>query len=334
MNFLTRINRSKILLIGGVFIIGILLPLIFKNIYFRHLLILVIIYSILAFSLDIVIGQMGQFSFGHQVFFGLSAYTSAILSVRFGLPIIVSALCGILLSTILGFIIGLASLKKARGFLLGIITLGVGKILWMLTIKLSDLTGGDMGVSFIPKPSLWLPFLGKITLNTELSYYYFVIFWLIISMYLVYAWKRSRVGRAVEFIRENEALSKSIGINPYAYYVSAFTFASALGGLAGVLYAHYITTISPDSMSMYVMVWILAIVILGGKRTYLGPLIGSAFFIILPQIFSNVKEFRMVIVGCIILISIILMRDGIVPTISRLWKNKIIERKFKKNGNS
>lgn len=334
LDFFSGRNINKIFLISGFIIIGILLPLLFKNIFFRHLLVIMIIYSILSLSLDIIVGHMGQFSFGHQAFFGLGAYTSAILSVTYGLPIIISALCGIILSAMLGFIVGLASLKSARGFLLGIITLGVGRVLWLVTIKSSDVTKGNVGFSFIPKPSLWFPFLGKITLDTELSYYYFVIFWLLVTIYLIYAWKRSRFGRAVELVRENELLAKSVGINPYTYYVGAFTFASALAGLAGVLYAHFNTTISPDTMSMSTMVSILAIVILGGKRTLIGPIIGSVIFIALPEIFSGLKEFRMIIVGFIILISIIFLKDGIVPYISRFFKNKIIERKFNKNGNS
>ena len=334
MNFFSIKNINKISFTIGIFIIGIILPLIIRNIFYRHLLVLIIIYSILALSLDIVIGHMGQFTFGHQAFFGLAAYISGILSVNLGLPIIVSALSGIMFSTALGFIVGIASLKNARGFLLGIITLGVGRVLMQISIKASDITSGTAGFSFIPKPSIWIPFYGKFTIETEIAYYYFAIFWLIVTIYLIYSWKRSRFGRAVEFIRENELLARSIGINPFSFYVGAFTFASFISGLSGVLYTHYITTISPDTLSMSTMVSILAIVILGGKRTFLGPIIGSIIFISLPQLFSGIREYRMIIVGFIILISIIFLKNGIVPTIARFLESKVLERKIKKNGNS
>jgi branched-chain amino acid transport system permease protein len=302
-----------------------LLPLVITNAYSRHLLVLAIIFSMLALSLDVIIGHMGQFSFGHQAFFGLGAYTTGLLSVKAGIGVLPSFIAGILMSGIFGLIVGLIALKKARGVLLGIITLGVGKIMWLLALKWSRFTGGNQGLPGIPHISLQIPGYGKITLDSEASYYYFALFLLIVTVYLVYTWKHSRVGKAVSAVRENEELAKAVGINPYKCYVGAFTFACTLSGLSGVTYAHYMTITSPVNMSMYYMFWMLVMVIVGGMRTYAGPMLGAVIFVFLPEWLSVAAEYRMVLVGVVVLVCITFMRQGIIPSSLLLW-GRLLDR--------
>ena len=249
----------------------------------------------------------------------MGAYTTAILTTKCGFPIWLSFIAGIFLAALFGLLVGFVALKRARGFFLGIITLGVGKITWMIAIKWRSLTGSTEGISFIPPPSISLPFIGTKDLDSALSYYYFALALLVLTLYLLSVWSRSRYGRAISAVRENEELAKSLGINPYSYYVAGFTLACALAGLSGVMLAHYVTLVAPDTVSMYYMTWLLAVVILGGRRTFAGPIVGAGFFVFLPQLLAPAKEFRFVIVGVIMLLSVLLLRNGIVPSITSGW---------------
>ncbi|MBW2004053.1 MAG: branched-chain amino acid ABC transporter permease [Deltaproteobacteria bacterium] len=302
-------------------ILAVFLPLILKGAYVRHLLVLSIIFSILALSLDIIMGYMGQFSFGHQAFFGLGAYTTGILTVKAGLPVWFSFIAGVASAGIFGLFIGLISLNRARGFLLGIITLGLGKIVWLVAMKWSYFTGGNQGLPDIPFITLRVPFLGKISLNSEFSYYYFALILLIFSIYVIYVFVNSRFGKAVIAVRENEELASSIGVNPFKCYVGAFTFACALAGLAGVIYSHYMTIISPSTLSIHYMFWMLVMVIVGGMRTFAGPIFGAVIFVFLPEWLTAAEEFRMVIVGVVVLLCILFMRRGVVPYLLEVWSN-------------
>jgi len=295
-----------------------LLPVIIHDAFIRYLMVSVLIFSIFGLSLDVILGRMGQFSFGHQVFFGLGAYTTAILTTKLSMPIWISFFAGILFAAIFGLIIGLVALRRARGFFLGIITLGIGKITWMVAIKWRALTNSTEGVSFIPPLKLWVPFVGVVELNQAITFYYFALAVLLFTLFLLSVWSRSGHGRAVIAVRENEELAQSVGINPYKYYVGAFTFACALAGLAGVMFAHFMSSMGPDSLSMYYMIWMLAVVILGGRNTFSGPIVGAAIFVFLPQLLVGIGELRMVIVGVILLVCILVMRDGIVPSLSLL----------------
>lgn len=328
------LGRKILFLIArlSIFILVAILPaFILTGLYMRHLLVLTVIFSILALSFDVIVGHMGQFSFGHQAFFGLGAYTTGIMSATYSIPVWVTFFAGIAFAGILGLLVGLISLKKARGFLLGIITLGLGQIAWLIVMKWSNFTGGNQGLAGIHSLYFQVPFVGRKTLNTPLTYYYFALGFLIVSMYLIHIFKNSRLGRAISAVRENEQLALSIGVNPYQAYVAAFTVATALGGLAGVLYAHYMGFINPQLVSMYYMFWILVMVIVGGMRTYLGPIFGATLFVFLPEWLTVAKEFRMVFVGTILLVVVIFMRQGIIPYLKSFWREVCAKHLFKIN---
>lgn len=292
------------------------LPFLFTDAYVRHLLVLTVIFSILALSLDIILGHMGQFSFGHQAFFGLGGYVTGILTAKVGLPAWAGFFTGIASAAFLGLLVGLVALRRARGFFLAIITLGVGKILWLISIRWSEVTGGPLGVPSIPRLGLHVPFLGGITFDSEFSFYYLALALLMFTIYIIYVWMGSRFGRAVSAVRENEQLANSIGVNPYKCYVWAFTFACALAGLAGVTYAHYMAIIVPPTLSMEYMFWMLVMVIVGGMGTFAGPIIGATIFVFVPEWLVPLEELRMVIVGLIVLLSILFMRQGVVPSLA------------------
>lgn len=297
-------------------------PFILWNAYLRDLLVLFVIFSILALSLNIVIGYMGQFCFGHQAFFGLGAYTSALLSIHTGVSPWLGILAGVAVAGGFGCVIGLVALRAMRGLYLAIVTYGIGVIMWLLFLNEYTITGGPRGLYGIAR--LAVPGL---VFNTEISLYFLALAFLVFTVYFLTRWERSRFGRAVIAIRENEELARSIGINSYIYYVMAFTLATALAGLAGCLYAHYLTIVNPYLFSMYYLFAMIIMVIVGGTGTLGGPILGSFIFTFGLRLLPTSKEIDLVIFGGILLTIIILMPRGAYPYLESLFTRLTVRRK-------
>lgn len=292
-----------------------MLPLAVTGPYWRYLLVLTIIFSILALSLDVIIGHMGQFSFGHQVFFGVGAYTTAILNQKFGWLVWASIPAGIVISALLALAVGFVALKRTRGLYLAIITLGVGQIVWLVSRNWYSVTGGISGIPMIDPVPLTLPGVGTVRLETEATYYYFALSALALTVYIISVWKNSRSGRAVAAIRENEQLAESVGINAFRCYLSAFVLAGVLAALAGVVYAHFTAQVSPQSLSLYYMFWLLVMVVVGGGGTILGPILGACIFVFVPEWLEAAQEYRIVVFGLLLLLTIVFFPKGLYPTI-------------------
>lgn len=279
-------------------------------------MILFIIFSILALSLDIVLGYMGQFSFGHQVALGFGAYTVGFLSAmwRISPSPWLSFFFSICVGAAFGFIIGGIALKATRGVYLAIITFGVGKILRTYFYVLPEVTGGSRGIHLIPSLEI-----SSLKFDTQISFYYFALACLIVTVYLIIRWLRSPFGRAVIAIRENEELANSTGINSYKYYVMAFTLATALAGLSGSLYAFYMKSITPALFNLDYMLMMLIMVIIGGSGTIGGPILGSAIYVFGLNLIPIGKESALVIFGAILLACIIFLPRGIYPYLKELF---------------
>ncbi len=316
MSLVTK-HKSYVLLL--VVVAAVLFPLAVSDPYLSHLMIMVMIFGMLALSLDVIIGYMGQLSFGHQAFFGLGAYTTGVLTVKMGIAPWAGFFAGIVFAGLVGLCIGFISLKRTRGFFLAIITMGFGRIVWMMAMKWSNVSGGERGLPGIPCLSVWVPFAGWISLETEATFYYFVLALLIVTIYIIYVWMNSRLGKAVSAVRENEELANSIGINPFTCYLAAFTLACMLAGLAGVTYAHYMKLVGPVILTPYYMFWLVFMVLIGGMRVFSGPILGALLFVFLPELLIATEEYRMVIVGVVVLVCVIFMQQGIVPSLVEFW---------------
>ena len=300
--------------------IGAILPLVVQDPYLRYLMVLTLIFAILGLSLDIIIGLMGQFSFGHQAFFGVAAYTTAVLTTKLELSVWLGFVAGIFAAGVLGLVVGIISLRRTRGLYLAIITLGFGQIVWLLAKNWYGLTGGLSGIALIPSPKV-----GAVSLNTEFEYYYFALVILVVTAYVVELFQRSKIGRAVSAVRENEERARSVGIDPFKAYLAAFTLATALAGLAGVTYAHFTTHVAPNSLSLYYMFWMLVMVIVGGRGTILGPIVGAFIFVFFLEWLDFVKEWKMVIFGGILLLSLLFLPGGVVPGVKTVTRRAFDE---------
>jgi len=300
--------------------VAIILPFIFRDAYSRQLLVLICVYAALALSLDIIIGYMGQISLGHIAFFGIGAYTSALLSLKLGMPVWLGWLAAIVCGGIIGYIIGYVSLRRTRGVSLAIVTFGVGFVIYLVSQNWYQLTNGFEGLIGIPSPVLAIPGLPRFTFESSFSYYYLVLAILVFTVYLISAVLRSRFGRAVVALRENEELASSVGINAFNYYVLAFTLASALAALVGATYGHYVRIVTPRLLGMDYMLMLLIMVVVGGKGTLAGPILGAAIFILVPEWLRMTAQLRLVLLGGIFLVCIIFMPQGIYPALVSLFK--------------
>lgn len=311
------------IVIAAVIIMAVLIPFLGVQKYYIHLIAMSLIWVILTQGLNVIQGFTGYVSIAQASFFGIGAYTSALLTLNFALPFVIAAPLGVLVSALAGVAIGYPSLKT-KGHYFSIITLAFCFVIWSLMGTLKNLTGGTSGLPNIPVPES----LFGLDFNNINVFYFMVLIFALLSILFVSRLRRSKYGRSFIVIRENEQLAQAVGISLSRYKLMAFVISAAMGGLAGVLYAHYSRFISPISFSTeYSMNAILAI-IMGGSGTILGPVIGSFLLIFLPEYLRMAEEFRLIIYAIMLVLITIFMPRGITHVI------EVIGEKIKKRRKS
>ncbi len=242
---------------------------------FLHLWIMIFIYSIFAMSLNLEMGYTGLFNFGHIAFFGIGAYTSALLTLH-QIPFALAFVVALVASGFFGFLLSIPSLRL-RGDYFGIATLGFGEILRMVFQNEVWLTKGPMGLPGIPKPILFSYRFATLPQYLLLTMGLTIVTFLILRIII-----RSPLGRTLRGIREDEIVLMALGKNAFHFKIKSVVIGSVFAGLAGVLWTHYTTFISPGDFTLSETILVLLIVVLGGKGTEWGPLVG-AFVLIFFQ---------------------------------------------------
>jgi len=320
------VARYKTPLILALLLMALLLPLLVRNAYYLRVIILSGIFMVLASSLNIVIGFTGMFSLGHAAFYGLGAYTSALLATRLGWPIWVGMPLAGLVAGLFGMLIGVATLRL-RAIFLAFTTLGFGEIVRIVAINWTDFTGGPMGIKGIPIPR----FFGQ-TFNQR-GYYYLILALVVLTVLACSRLRVSRIGRAWASIREDETAAASMGIYVFRYKILAFTVACFIAGVAGSFYAHFARFISADSFGSVESFSIITMIALGGTGSIVGPVLGAGVLIVFPELFRFLTNYRMVIYGLILVLVIVLKPGGIVGVRGIFEKPKTtqLRRPNKKN---
>lgn len=244
--------------------------------YLVHLFILVGIYFILALSLQVSMGFTGLLNLAQIAFFAIGAYTSALLTLA-GYPFWFAFLAAGLLSMAFGLLLSLP-LNKLKGDYLALVTIGFTFIVYAVTLNWTDLTRGPLGIPGIPKPELF-----GLVFNSNESYLLLVIVIASLVMWAVHAVTHSPFGRVLEAVRDDELAAKVLGKNTYRMKSISMMFAAFLAGLAGSLYAHYITFIDPSSFALMQIIPVISIVIIGGLASLPGTLIAAFVLILLPE---------------------------------------------------
>ena len=270
------------------------------------------IWVILATSLNLIMGFVGQLPLGYTVFFGLGAYTSGLLNVKLGLPFWIGLPAAGLVSALVGFLIGKLTFR-VRGAYFVLVTLGLGEVMRLVVNNWVSLTNGPMGLHGIAAPTL-----GGVPFDSDRPYYYLVLAFAILAVYVTWRIVHSRFGRAFAAVNENEALASAVGISGPQVLLLALVVSTLFAGLAGSLYAHYVLFISPDLFFLSYTVTMIIMVVFGGKRTIAGPIVGAVVFTALPELLRSAQNYRMALYGVILMATILFMKNGVVPALAGL----------------
>ena len=270
-------------------------PFVVDNPYYIHLAQTIAIYAILLFGLDIVVGYTGQVSLGHAGLFGIGAYTAGVLFMKFAAPLLLTLVAGVAVTAVFGALLALPALR-VTGPYLAMVTLAFGTIVQILINEMTDLTNGAMGIT-LQRPKL----LG-VTLD-ERGYYWVICVLLVASLVVVHRILRSHLGRAFEAVRGSPVASDCMGVSVYRYKVYAFVISAGLAGLAGSLYAYSEKYISPNTWNFELTVLLLLAIIMGGRKTRSGALLGAAIIVILPKLLDDLSLFRYVSVTLAVLVT-------------------------------
>jgi branched-chain amino acid transport system permease protein len=261
--------------------------------YLITILITIVIYAILAHSLNIITGHAGQISLGHAAFFGIGAYTSAMLYTGAGLPFWISVPLAALVAGIVGAILGIPCLRVRDDFL-AITTMGINFVVEAVFLYL-PFFGGAMGIGGINLPN-WF---GREMTKPE--YFLLILVVFVVLILLDRKLGRSWIGLAWASIREDEQAAGAMGVDIVRFKVVAFVLGSAIAGLAGGFYAHFLTFIMPQNFGFGQSIVILCMVVFGGIGTRWGPMIGAIILGVLPEISRPIMEYRILIYGVLLL---------------------------------
>ena len=307
-------DRKKLAFAAAAAPVLALAPLLLNS-YWVDVLNSIGIYSILALSLNLIVGHSGLFNLGHAAFYAVGAYTAAIMNTQFHVPVLWSMpLCAL---TAALFALAVARpIIHLRGDYLCIVTIGVGEIVRIALINnIFGITGGSNGIFGIARPTV----LGY-AIRTPHQFFYLIWAFAGITVVLFHLLEYSRFGRALNFLREDEVAAQGSGINTSYYKLAAFVLGAAWAGMAGNIYAAKMTIISPESFTFWESVLMFAIVILGGSGSIPGMFLGAFLIIGLPELFRQFASARMLIFGAAMVAMMIFRTEGILPARQRKYR--------------
>ncbi len=276
----------------------------FGDAYLLRIVNMSLIAALAALGLQVIVGLTGQFSFGQAGFYGIGAYTSALVTMKLGLPFWVGLpLAGIMAG--LGALV-VAPILRLSGHFLAMATLALGEIIVLLMLNLKFITNGAYGLYGIPLPS----FAGY-EVESEVGFFILISAVLALVYWGVVRLQHSRFGRSLIAVRENELAAIACGIRADRQKVKAFVIGSGCAGLAGSLYAHYLAYISPESFSFLVSVQMVTMVVIGGLGSLPGAIIGAFGVTLLPELLRVLADFRLVVYGGLIIVFMLFLPGGL-----------------------
>jgi len=302
MNFIKINNKYSfwILILGALFLL--LLPFMTS---FKALASLMLIFAIIAIGYDIVFGYTGLLSFGHAAFFGVGAYGTGLSLIHLSVPVLLAILIGIIISLLVAFPIGYLAIRR-RGIYFAMTTMAFAQMIYFIAFKWRSLTGGDDGLHGVPRPHL-----GPIDLSSELTLYYFILFFFIVSVILGVRIVNSPFGKTLECLRENEDRARSIGFSPARFKIISFVISAFFAALAGGLYALLQNFVPLFALSMDTSGDIVLMILIGGKGTLYGPIMAAMALIFLKNLLSSSTNIWPLFLGLLFVISIMTFRQGV-----------------------
>ena len=285
----------------------------FAGPYWTGLVTLMYIFGLLALSIDLLLGHAGLFSLTHASFFAVSAYTVAILQVRYAVPTALAAPAGVLAGTLLALIFGLA--VRTRGVYFILITIAFGYVVWGVAHRWSSFTGGDNGVTNVPFPAA-----GPLAITSHTQYYYLVLVAVILCALGYRVLIRSPFGLGLRGIKASETRMRSLGYRTTLHLYAAFVLSGALASFAGVLYVYYNKFVNPVAASFQVSVEAALMAIVGGSGTIIGAFIGAGVVLGLRNWVSSFFELHAAVMGAVFIATVLWAPNGIVGLARRFLK--------------
>ena len=306
-----------LLIVVALFFLGV--PLIFGD-YLVFVISIICAYIIVAFGMNILCGYTGLISLGHQAFFGIGAYTVAILGSKIpGFPFVVALFLGGSISGLIGFFLGFTALRTS-GVYLAIATIAFGMITGEVFNEWASLTGGANGLVVLP------PALGSLQFESSTALYYLILGVTAVMSYFAINLVGSNTGRAFIAVRESEISAQSYGISLVKTKTVSFAISACYVGIAGGIYAYLIKYIAPIDFTILVGLEFVVIIVVGGLATISGSIIGAIILFSLPQIFASLADWQELVTGGVLLVVILFLPEGLVGGLYRLTNH--LRRKF------
>lgn len=291
-------------------VLAAVVPVFTATTYTQSLLTLAVVYALNVLGMHVIFGLTGILSLAQAAFWGIGAYAAAILTVDHGAPFIVGFLGAIVAATLAGVALGVPTLRLKTHYLV-LATIAFAEVARQLLTNWAGLTRGPQGFPGIPPADV----LG-LTFTTRLQNYYLGLAVLTLVVLGLITLRRSRLGRAMEAVRDDALAAEAMGINVTYVRILAFSLSAALGGMAGSLYAHQTRFISPDSFDLHIAVFFLLILLIGGRRSITGCIIGAFFITYLPEWLRPMENWDMTIFGVGLLLILIFASEGLAGTAS------------------
>ena len=307
-------RRSAIVLLAGLLLTT---PFWLPNPYHLHILIMAGIFSILALSLNLLLGYTGLLSLGHAAFFGIGAYTSALLALKAAWPFVAGFVAAVMLAGGSGYAIGRLALRL-RGAYFVLVTISFAGVASLVSVNWMELTNGPLGLPGIPAAEV-----AGFVFRTKRAVYYLVLAVAGLAYLVCRRLVRSRIGRAFVALRENEALAASVGVDGARHLGLATVISAGMAGGAGSLYAHYTRFVSPEVFLFSYTVTMVIMVVAGGKGTLAGPIVGAVIFTILPEALREATswQWQMLLYGVLLILTLLFLPRGIVPALTA-WRDR------------
>lgn len=310
MNFVKKHIKLIALLAGLV-----LLVLLSSNSYFAFVGIRAIINAIAVIGIVVISGYASQLHLGQSAFIGIGAYVSAILMTKCGVNFWLTIPCSIVIAGLIGWLLSIPTLQLKGGSYLALVTQCFGEIIYILLLNLEPITNGAFGILGIPAPTI-----GPVSFVALRPYLFLCLAFLAIVYFVVKRVLASKYGRFFLAIKEAEEAAQSVGINTRGYKMIAFVLATAVAGVAGVLYGPYIGYLSPEQFRWSASLQLVGMAIVGGFGSIEGGILGAVLLTALPELLRATDQLRMILYGVVIILTLAFLPDGLISLFGKSWK--------------
>jgi branched-chain amino acid transport system permease protein len=293
-------SRKTILGLGAGVAVLMFFPAFLPRFYL-YLVSIILLYGLLATSLNLVLGYGGIFQFHHAVFYGVGAYGTTLVLTKTGMPTLFAFMAGPLVSAIFGLLLGIICIRLSKLYF-GMLQISLGSLVWAIVFRWYSFTGGDDGIHGIPIPEM---------LSSPKSAYYFTLIMTLASLFIMWKILRSPFGSALQGIRDNPVRSEMIGINVRMHQLLALVIAGFFAGVAGSLFVVVDNTVFPDMLFWTLSLEIIIMCLLGGWFTFLGPMLGAAVIVALRTFVSTYTDYWALVLGIIMMLVIFFLPNGI-----------------------